>query len=90
MVPTSDMEKQIEAAYDYRGYVTLKMKSGETVEGFVFNRQYSNPKMKEDNFIEVFLKANGEKKQYSIPAIQSVELTGEDCAATTPAPKKLY
>ena len=61
--------------------ITLRLKNGETIEGFLFNREYSNPKLNEDYFIEVFLKGNGERRKYSIPAIQSVELTGEDCAA---------
>ena len=84
--PSADLAKQIEAAYDYRGHVTIKFKNGETAEGFVFNREFSNPRMKEDNFIEAFLKGSGEKKQYSIASIQSIELTGEDCAAAAPAP----
>ena len=87
MTPSGDINKQIEAAYDYRGYVTVKFKSGESVECFVFNREFSNPLMKEDNFIEVFLKADSAKKQYAIASIQSVALTGEDCAVpfTPPA-----
>ena len=80
MTPSSDIDKQIEAAYDYRGYVTVKFKNGESVECFVFNREFTNPRMKEDNFIEVFLKANSDKRQYPINAIQSVALTGDDCA----------
>ncbi len=82
MITTNDLEKQIEAAFDYRGYVTIKLNNGDVVEGFVFNRQFSNPLLKEEPFIEVFLKSNGEKKQFLISAIQSLALTGEDCAAT--------
>ncbi|OGR85056.1 MAG: hypothetical protein A2901_00570 [Elusimicrobia bacterium RIFCSPLOWO2_01_FULL_54_10] len=86
--PIKDIDKQVEAAYDFRGYVTLKFKSGETVEGFVFNREFDNPLMKEDNFIEVFLKGGTEKRQYPISTLQSIELTGEDYAVPfTPPPK---
>ena len=82
MTPTNELEKQVEAAYDYRGYVTVKFKNGETLEGFVFNREFSNPKLKEDPFIEMFPKDKDERKRYPISAIQSIELTGENCAET--------
>ena len=86
--PSNELEKQIEAAYDYRGYVTLKFKNGETMEAFVFKREFDNPLMKEDNFIEVFLKGGTEKRQYPISTLQSIELTGEDYAVPfTPPPK---
>jgi hypothetical protein len=70
-----------EAAYDFRGHVTIKLKAGQTVEGFVFNRQYDNPLMPEDNFIEIFLKGDAEKSRYKISEIESIGLTGEDFAA---------
>ena len=79
MILSNELEKQIEAAYDYRGYVMIKFQNGEMAEAFVFNREFSNPRLKEDYFIEVFLK-NGEKRRYSIHTIQSIELTGDDCA----------
>ena len=76
----TDIERQIEAAYDFRGHVTIKMKDGSTVEGFIFNRQLANPKLKKDNFIEVVIKGSGDMKQFDIAGVQAVELTGEDCA----------
>lgn len=79
--PASELERQIEAAYDFRGHVTVKLKSGEAVEGYLFNRQFENPRLPEDNFIELFLKGSGEKRKYPIPSIESLALTGEDCAA---------
>ena len=78
--PIKEIDKQVEAAYDYRGYVTIKFKTGETAEGFVFNREFDNPLMKEDNFIEVILKAGGESRKYPISTLASIALTGEDCA----------
>ncbi len=76
-----DLEAQIEAAYDYRGHVSVKLKDGRTVEGFLFNRQFKNPKLKEDHFIELTLKGSGENQKYSIDLVESVSLTGQDCAA---------
>ena len=79
--PTNEVEKQIEAAYDYRGHVTIQFKNGETVEGYLFNRQFANPLLKEEPFVEMFLKSNSERKKYRISEIAALTLTGEDCAA---------
>ena len=80
----NEIEKQVEAAFDYRGHVTLKMKNGEAMEGFVFNRQFM--KTPEESFIEVFPKGSDEKKQIFLAAIQAIELTGENFAQPfTPA-----
>ena len=76
-----ELEKQIETAYDFRGHVTIKLKNGEAVEGFIFNRQFKDAKLAEDDFVEMFLKGNGDKKKIKIEAIESVALTGEDFAA---------
>jgi len=77
----NELEKQIDAAYDFRGHVTIKMKDGSSVEGFIFNRQFANPKLERDNFIEVTLKGSGDTKTFDISAVESVALTGQDCAA---------
>ena len=74
------LQEEIEVAYDYRGYVTITLKNKDNVEAFVFNREFANPKLKEDYFIEAFLKS-GEKKQISMKEIESVQITGEDFAA---------
>ena len=79
--PSSEIERQIEAAYSFRGYVTLKFRNGGKLECYVFNRVYANPRMKEDCFIEVFPRGSGERKRFSISSLDSVALTGEDCAA---------
>ncbi|MBI3554234.1 MAG: hypothetical protein HY077_17185 [Elusimicrobia bacterium] len=76
----TELERQIEAAYDFRGHVTITLKDGAKVEGFIFNRQFKNPKLKRDNFIEVVMKGSGDKKEFDIAGLESVALTGEDCA----------
>lgn len=78
---SAELKKQIEAAYDFRGHVTVRLKDGSSVEGFLFNRQYDNAKLAEDNFIEVMVKGGGERKRFAFAAIESVALTGEDAAA---------
>ena len=78
--PQTTVEKEVEAAYDYRGYVTILLRTGETLEGFVYNREFSNPLAKESNYIDVFVKSSGENRRCPIADIQSIALTGEDCA----------
>lgn len=80
----TDLEKQVEAGFDYRGHVTITFKDGKKVEGFLYNREFKNPKLPVDHFIEVILKSGGEAQRYAISDLQSVELTGEDCAALNP------
>jgi hypothetical protein len=79
--PSHELERQIEAAFDYRGHVTITFKTGDIVEGYVFNRQFAHPKCSEEPFIEVFLAGSGERRKYAIAAMQSVALTGKDYAA---------
>jgi len=75
------LNEQIETAFDFRGHVTIKLKNGQTVEGYLFNRQFTDPKLKEDNYIEVMLKGSADKVKYSISEVLAVEKTGEDFAA---------
>lgn len=79
--PSDSLKKQIDEAFDFRGHVTVRLKGGEVLEGYLFNRQYANPKLKEDNFIEMMLKSDGSNVRRPMSSIESVELTGEDCAA---------
>ena len=77
----TELEKQIDAAYDFRGHVTIKLKGGKAVEGFIFNRQFADPALKRAPFVEVILKGSGDKAEFEIASLESVELTGENCAA---------
>ncbi len=83
MSKTYDMNTvagQIEAAFDYRGDVTVTFKDGSTFEGFIFNRELT-PKAGAA-FIELYPKDKGAPLQhFELSHIQSVSLTGEDTAA---------
>jgi hypothetical protein len=80
--PWNDLERQIEAAFDYRGHVTMTLKNGERVVGYVYNRQFAHPKLQEAPFLEVFLAGSGKSHKIAIEAIHVVELTGKDHAAS--------
>ena len=79
--PGSDLERQIAAAFDYRGHVTITLKSGERVVGYVYNHQFAHPKLREPPFLEIFLAGSGEQRKLSLDSIDAVELTGRDYAA---------
>jgi hypothetical protein len=77
----NELEAQIEKAYDFRGHVSIKLKKGETVEGFIFNRHLGTEKIKEEPYIEVMLKGSGDKRRLAVAELESIAVTGEDCAA---------
>ena len=75
------LKAQIEAAFDYRGHVTVRLKDGTAVEGFLYNRQYDNARLPEDNYVDLMVKNSEERKRLPIAALESIALTGEDTAA---------
>jgi hypothetical protein len=79
--PSNELLKQIEAAFDYRGHVTVALKDGRTLEGYIYNRQLAGPKLKEEPFIELMVKNGDERLKLRVSELSSVALTGEDCAA---------
>lgn len=73
------LQDQIEAAFDYRGNVTITFTDGATVDGFVFNRTLSPASGA--GFIEVYLDKNPTPVKYATNTIKTIALTGEDTAA---------
>jgi len=71
----ADRTEAIDKAFDYRGDVTLQVR-GETVEGFIFNRdpQVAPPR------IEMFIKGSDEPRIIPYADIESVAFTGKDTA----------
>lgn len=76
MRPSNDVEKQIEAAYDYRGHVTIRLKGGGAVGGFVFNRDPAG------GFMDVMVKDSDVRRRIGIEDVLAEELTGRDYAET--------
>jgi transcriptional antiterminator Rof (Rho-off) len=46
----AELAEAVELAFDYRGDVTVSLKSGESLSGYLFNRQVSGS----DSYLEVF------------------------------------
>ena len=77
--PTTELEKQIDAACHYRGNVTVAFTDGTAVEAFLFNRDFGHPKLKEAPFVEL-LKKGGAREKVAITRLESVTLSGADHA----------
>jgi Zn/Cd-binding protein ZinT len=82
-VPTiasdEDLRQALEKAFDYRGDVTLTLKSGERIEAFIFNRKTGTTLA--DSFVQYFTPNAPEKRSVSYAEIARLEFSGKDRAA---------
>jgi hypothetical protein len=74
-----DLRQALGKALDYRGDVTLTLKSGERIEAFIFNCQ-TGPTLAE-SFIQYYTPTSPEKRKVGYAEIARVEFTGKDRAA---------
>jgi Zn/Cd-binding protein ZinT len=74
-----EIREALEKAFDYRGDVTLTLKSGERVEAYIFNRQ-SGATLAE-SFVQYFTPAAADKRKVSYAEIARLEFSGKDRAA---------
>src|SRR5450755_3978680 len=82
-VPTiasdEDLRQALEKAFDYRGDVTLTLKSGEHIEAFIFNRKTGTTLA--DSFVQYFTPNAPEKRSVSYAEIARLKFSGKDRAA---------
>ncbi len=82
-VPTlagdDDLKQALEKAFDYRGDVTLTLKSGERIEAYIFNRQTGSTLA--DSYVQYFTPKAPEKRKVSYAEIARLEFSGKDRAA---------
>jgi len=76
-----DLKLQIDKAFDYRGDVTLTLKDGSTVVGFMSNREPRGVARCREPFVEMMIDGRPDKMLVKYSEISKVELTGEDTAA---------
>jgi hypothetical protein len=76
----SNLNEQIEKAFNHRGHVTLTFKSGDTLEGYLFNREFENPNNPENNYIDFIPKNSEEQKRFQISELEKIDITGKDHA----------
>lgn len=74
---TTELCEAIEQAFDYRGDVTLELASGETVIGYVFNRDANSAVPA----LELFPKDLPGVRKIAYADVASIAFTGEDTAS---------
>ncbi len=83
-IPSLATEEEIRAAFekafDYRGDLTLTLKNGEKIEGYIFDRKNDGPTLR-DCMIRVMPKGRSEKLKISYSDIAALSFTGKDTAA---------
>lgn len=79
--PMSDLNEAIQKAYDYRGDVTVTLKDGSEVVGFLFNREMRATSRLPEPFVEMMIADSEERRLIPLSKIAKIELTGEDAAA---------
>jgi hypothetical protein len=73
-----DIKSALEKAFDFRGDVTLTLKSGERIEAYIFNRQTGATLA--DSWVQYFTPSAPEKRKVSYAEIARLEF-GKDRAA---------
>jgi len=69
----------LEKAFDYRGDVTLTLKSGSKVEGYIFDR-VAGPSLA-TSFVRLLPKTSNERLKVCYADISALAFTGRDTAA---------
>ena len=74
----SDEERRhvIDAAFDFRGDVTLTLRGGERLEGYVSNRDFDAP----EPFLQIFPRSGGRPVRIPCGDVDALEVTGRDTA----------
>lgn len=72
----AELAEAVELAFDYRGDVTVSLKSGESLSGYLFNRQVNAS----DSYLEVFPSDSSSARQIRYDQIATIAFTGEDTA----------
>ncbi len=72
----AELAEAVELAFDYRGDVTVSLKSGESLSGYLFNRQVSGS----DSYLEMFPSTSSDARRIRYDQIVSIAFTGEDTA----------
>ncbi|MES1257106.1 MAG: hypothetical protein ABUS51_01700 [Acidobacteriota bacterium] len=74
-----ELREGLEKAFDYRGDVTLHLKNGATVEGYIFDRRVGSTLA--DSCIRLFPKSDSKKVSIPYSEIAGLAFTGRDTAA---------
>ena len=74
-----ELRQALEKAFDYRGDVTLTLRSGERIEAFIFNRRTGATLA--ESYVQYYTPKAPEKRKVSYAEIARLEFSGKDRAA---------
>jgi hypothetical protein len=75
-----EIREALEKAFDYRGDVTLTLKQGEVIEGYIFDRRTGSSL--QDSFVRIIpAKGDRAKRNVAYSDIAALAFTGRDTAA---------
>ena len=72
-----ELAEAVELAFDYRGDVTLQLQSGETIEGYLFNRESTGVRPS----VQMYPKGGEGIRQVPYAEVASITFTGKDTAS---------
>jgi hypothetical protein len=74
-----DLRQALEKAFDYRGDVSITLKSGQSIDAYIFNRQTGTSLA--DSYVQYFTPSAPDKRKVSYAEIARLEFSGKDRAA---------
>jgi hypothetical protein len=74
-----EIRSALEKAFDYRGDVSITLKSGEKIEAYIFNRHTGATLA--DSWMQYFTPNAADKRKVSYTEIARLEFSGKDRAA---------
>jgi hypothetical protein len=74
-----DLRQALETAFDYRGDVTITLKNGTQIEGYIFDRRSADTL--DGSVIRLLPRNSAEKTAVSYSQIAALAFTGRDTAA---------
>jgi hypothetical protein len=80
LATVSEIHEALEKAFDYRGDLTITLKDGQKIDGYVYDRKIKGPALT-DCFIRVMPKDRPDKLSIAYSEIAALAFTGRDTAA---------
>jgi hypothetical protein len=79
LVNPADLQNALEKAFDYRGDITITLRNGDKVEGYIFDRRVGSTL--EMSFVRLLPKSSSGKIRIAYSDIAALAFTGRDTAA---------
>jgi hypothetical protein len=80
LASVEEIRAALEKAFDYRGDLTITLKDGRKIEGYIFDRRSTGPALS-DCTVRLFPKDSSEKVSICYSDVAALAFTGRDTAA---------